>query len=79
MSKRDAAVYVLAAKLIDSGAKAYCCHALGDDCSEFCAHFGPKIASGWLHHPFWNQLQTHERQQVLVLALLFMAAIAENP
>jgi hypothetical protein len=77
--KLNPSLYVRAAERIDSGASSLTCLAIRDQrgvdhTSPYEAMFG----GYWTDkHPFWNKPATPERQQMRVLALLFMAAMVE--
>jgi hypothetical protein len=72
-------VYVRAAERIDSGVNSLTCLAIRDyGCADHTSPYAEMFGGTWpCKHPFWNLRATPARQQMRVLALLFMAAMVE--
>lgn len=47
-------------------------------CDEVWGDYRDQVCAS-VHHPFWNKHPAPKRQEMRVLALLFMADICENP
>ncbi len=91
MSKKDAAVYLTAAELIETGEELYCCWAINRavngkslevsvECDKYAALYDRKItgdgAYGWFGSPY-DELGKTERKHERVMSLCFAAAMAE--